>query len=83
MVVFQKQDWSLGSHTLFSPSHSKLRCDLCPRHAPAGPDNRWAEEMDRTPREEDPQDSAIHIFKGLASLHVHSLRTKSVFPQES
>lgn len=24
----------------FPPSHSKLRCDLCPRHASTGPDNR-------------------------------------------
>lgn len=67
----------------FSPSHSKLRRDLCPRHAPTGPDNRWAEEMDRTSGKEDPQDSPIHIFTGLASFHVHPLRTKPVFSQES
>lgn len=61
---------------------SKLRRDLCPGHAAAGSDPRRAEEMDRPPRKEDSQDPAVDIHKSLAAVHVHSLWTQPILPQE-
>lgn len=67
---------------LMPSSYSKLRCDLCPGHAPVGPDPRWAEEMDWSPWKKDSQDPTFYIFQSLSSFYVHSLGTKPVLPQE-